>query len=402
VFGRRQREGKFERLEGRLAAAQRRIAELERELETRAGLDALTGLLNLRGFGQRLDVEVERSRRHGNALSVAVLDIDGFRALNARHGRKTGDEVLTAVGRILNDSTRAADIACHASADEFSVMLPETDGAGAMKTFERIMLELESTDIEAVRSVSASVGIAVHKRGQTSDELMAEAGKALDRARAAGGSRTELIAAESEQAHGDRDETDRDVVVGLAGALLERDRYTGEHSESVVNLAARVAKGLALDDQEVQKVRAAAMLHDIGKVAIPDEVLNKPGKLDEREWRIMREHPVIGERILRAIPGLGGVARIVRHEHERWDGSGYPDRLKGDEIPIGSRIILACDAYHAMTSDRPYRKAMSHGEAIRELAAGADTQFDPEVTQALIGCLYGQRQGGTAAPASAA
>jgi HD-GYP domain-containing protein (c-di-GMP phosphodiesterase class II) len=143
-------------------------------------------------------------------------------------------------------------------------------------------------------------------------------------------------------------------------------------------------------------VHAAALLHDIGKVAVSDVILQKPAPLDESEWALMREHPVIGERILRAVPGLGTVARIVRHEHERWDGSGYPDGLAGEAIPVGARIILACDAYHAMTSDRPYRKAMPHAEAIRELGRGAGTQFDPQVTEVLIGCLYSQRQMGAA------
>ncbi|MDX6643944.1 MAG: hypothetical protein QOD76_1906, partial [Solirubrobacteraceae bacterium] len=134
--------------------------------------------------------------------------------------------------------------------------------------------------------------------------------------------------------------------------------------------------------------------HDVGKVGIPDEVLQKTGPLDENQWAMMREHPLIGERILRVIPGMGGVARIVRHEHERWDGKGYPDKLVGEEIPIGSRIILGCDAYHAMTTDRPYRKAMSHAEAVDQLLDGAGSQFDPDVTEALIGYLYGARQAG--------
>jgi diguanylate cyclase (GGDEF)-like protein/putative nucleotidyltransferase with HDIG domain len=391
VFGRQQRE---EELERRLSEARGRIAELERELEARAGVDPLTGLLNLNAFGQRLDIEVERSRRHGRALAVAIVDIDGFRGLNARYGRDTGDRMLATVGRVLDGSTRTADIVCRASADEYGVLLPETDGPAALHTFERIMLELEATQIGPIRCVSASVGISQYERGRTAEQLMAEAGSALDRARAAGGGRADLAAAaRAEQKDAD---PHSDVVTGLAGALLERDRYTGVHSELVVELAARVARGLGLDETEVARVRAGALLHDIGKVAIPDDVLNKAGALDEDEWAVMREHPLIGERILRAIPGLGGVARIVRHEHERWDGGGYPDGLKGDAIPIGSRIILACDAYQAMTSDRPYREAMSHGEAMRELGAGAGSQFDPEVTQVLIGCLYSQRQLGKA------
>ena len=123
-------------------------------------------------------------------------------------------------------------------------------------------------------------------------------------------------------------------------------------------------------------------------------MLHKPGPLDDAEWELMREHPAIGERILRAIPGMGPIARIVRHEHERFDGKGYPDGIAGDAIPIGARIILACDAYHAMTSDRPYRKGMSHADAVGELAEHAGTQFDPRVTEVLIGALYGRRQSG--------
>jgi HD-GYP domain-containing protein (c-di-GMP phosphodiesterase class II) len=159
-------------------------------------------------------------------------------------------------------------------------------------------------------------------------------------------------------------------------------------------MAKSVARALGLDQGEVERVGAAALLHDIGKVAIPDHILNKPDKLDDEEWKLMREHPVIGERILRAIPGMGGVARIVRHEHERFDGGGYPDGLVGDAIPIGSRIILACDTYHAMTSDRPYRKRMEHHEAIAELARCAGTQFDPRVTEVLIGYLFSLQQAG--------
>jgi HD-GYP domain-containing protein (c-di-GMP phosphodiesterase class II) len=131
-------------------------------------------------------------------------------------------------------------------------------------------------------------------------------------------------------------------------------------------------------------------------VGVPDAILNKPGPLDDDEWVIMRQHPVIGERILRAIPGMGSIARIVRHEHERWDGGGYPDGLEGQAIPVGARIILACDAYHAMTSNRPYRQAMPHTDAMSELGKNAGSQFDPDVVQALVGYLYGRRQSGLA------
>ena len=380
-------------LEQELASARKRISDLERELEVRAVRDPVTELLAFPAFERRLDEEVERSRRHGRALAVAMVDVDGFRTLNARNGRHVGDDVLKRVAHILENFTRATDVTTRASADEFVVMLPETSAEDAKICFERILLELEAATVGSVESIAASIGITEYAKTMSSEELVACAGEVLDRARAAGGGRIEVRGA-GPDATGSEESSHQDAIAGLAEALLERDRYTGEHSESVVELVSSVARGLGLDDAETEKVRHAALLHDIGKVAIPDEILHKDGPLNDEEWEVMRQHPAIGERILRAIPGLGGVARIVRHEHERFDGGGYPDGLSGNEIPIGSRIILACDAYHAMTSDRPYRKAMPHSEAIRELAASAGTQFDPEVTEQLIGCLYGQAQQG--------
>jgi len=152
-------------------------------------------------------------------------------------------------------------------------------------------------------------------------------------------------------------------------------------------MAKTVAGALGLDEVEIERIGHAALLHDIGKVGMPDRVLHKPGPLAGEEWDVMREHPVVGERILRSIPGMGCVANIVRHEHERFDGTGYPDRLAGEEIPLGSRIILACDAYHAMTSDRPYRAAMAHDHAVAELVRCAGSQFDPRIVSALVGLL---------------
>ncbi len=159
-------------------------------------------------------------------------------------------------------------------------------------------------------------------------------------------------------------------------------------------MSGAVARNLGCPPTEVEQIKSAALLHDIGKVAIPDEILHKPGPLTPDEWVLMKQHSVVGERIVRVLPGLGTVARIVRHEHERWDGLGYPDGLAGEEIPLGSRIIIAADAYSAITTERPYRAARSHADAVEELSRCAGTQFDPQVTGALIGHLYGVRQSG--------
>jgi putative nucleotidyltransferase with HDIG domain len=293
---------------------------------------------------------------------------------------------------VIRERTRANDLACRTGGDEFAILLPETPAQSAVLAMQRLLRVLEDLAVGEVREISASIGIASFHDSDSAGGLMAAARSALEQARASGGGQISVY----RRSEGEEivDSGHGEVIAALATALQERDRYTGDHSESVVEMAGRVAESLGLDPDEVGRVRTAALLHDIGKVGVPDEVLHKPGPLDEREWEIMREHPLIGERILRAIPGMGRVAKMVRHEHERWDGAGYPDGISGDRIPIGSRIILACDAYHAMTTDRPYRQAMDHPTAIAELSAHAGSQFDPEVVQALIGYLYGRRQSG--------
>jgi diguanylate cyclase (GGDEF)-like protein len=179
----------------------------------------------------------------------------------------------------------------------------------------------------------------------------------------------------------------RASLVALGTALEARDGYTGGHGEETLTLVRRVSERLGLSDAAVAEIEAVALLHDVGKIGMPDSILRKPGALDEHETRLMREHPLIGERILRQVPGLDRVARAVRHEHERWDGAGYPDGLAGEAIPLASRVTLVCDAYHAMTSDRPYRRALTHAEAAAELRRCAGTQFDPAVVTALLAAL---------------
>jgi diguanylate cyclase (GGDEF)-like protein len=379
-----------------LAAARQRIAELEGRLSQLEHRDPLTGnLLSLRAFRTQLELDVARADRYGRPLSIALLDVDRFRQLNLEQGYAAGDAVLAGLGHLIAEETRMNDLACRMGGDEFAILFGETDAVEALAAVERILVKLEELEVGTVRGVPVSVGIAGLQPGQRPEALLAAAGAALEQARGAGGSQAAVHAGgQSQEIAG---VAQGNVIAALASALEERDRYTGEHSESVVDLTARVGDALAIGADEIEQIRTAALLHDIGKVGVPDEILHKPGKLDEREWEIMRQHPVIGERILRAIPGFGAVARMVRHEHERWDGSGYPDGLVGTAIPAGSRIILACDAYHAMTSDRPYRKAMPHTDAMTELTANAGSQFDPDVVQALVGYLYGRRQAGLAA-----
>jgi diguanylate cyclase (GGDEF)-like protein len=393
VFGSRERDN----LAAELAVAQGRIAELEADLARLGSRDQVSGgLLTLRAFRAQLELDVRRAHRHRRPLCVAVIDIDRFRYFNLKHGFGAGDQVIGGVGAAIARRTRSHDLSCRLGGDEFALIFPETTALGALDAVKRILVELEELEVGGVRGHTASAGVAELGPEQSAEALLAAAGSALERARAAGGGQAQVCSAPSDDgqqaspAHGE-------VIAALASTLGERDRYTGDHSESVVDLATRIGSALALDAERIGRLRTAALLHDIGKVGVPDEILHKPGPLTEAEWEIMRQHPVIGERIIRAIPGLGSIARIVRAEHERWDGSGYPDGLVGSQIPVESRVILACDAYHAMTSDRPYRAAMEHGEAFSELTENAGSQFDPQVVEALVGYLYGRRQSGLAA-----
>jgi diguanylate cyclase (GGDEF)-like protein len=367
-----------------LADARARLAGLEAQLADRARVDCCTGLLTLEAFSGDAEAVLAHAARSEQPASLALVDIDGFRSLNARRGPAAGDAALLAVAQRLRGLTRASDVIGRTGADELAVLMPGTRLDGARTCCERLIADLDGADIPRAGFITVSAGVATHRFGTTIERLLATAARGLDRARADGGAGAAARPAESgvnpfrAQAH---------VIEALATALVERDRYTGEHSAFVVDMARTVAAGMGLDEVEVERIGHAALLHDIGKVGMPDRVLHKPGPLAGEEWDVMREHPVIGERILRSIPGMGCVAHIVRHEHERFDGAGYPDGLAGEEIPLGSRIILACDAYHAMTSDRPYRAGLGHEHAVAELVRCSGSQFDPRIVAALVSHL---------------
>ncbi|MGH2969703.1 MAG: HD domain-containing phosphohydrolase, partial [Solirubrobacteraceae bacterium] len=236
---------------------------------------------------------------------------------------------------------------------------------------------------------ACSLGVAQWYEPLDAESLLEHADRALMLAKRTGKGRVAVANADVERElallHADRGSPA--AVQALAAAIEERDSYTREHSDQVVHLARGVAMILGLPTSKVERIAHAALLHDVGKLGVPNEILHKRGPLTDDEWAVMAEHPVAGERILLRIPELASIAPIVRHEHEHWDGTGYPDRLKGRNIPIGSRIILACDAYEAMITPRPYRPAMSRRAAVAELRAGTGVIYDPEVIEALLDLL---------------
>lgn len=373
-------------LQGRLEAACRQIAALQAQLQAQSGRDQLTGLLELTPWMSSLNNEIARAGRYGRPVAVIRIDVDNFEAINVQHGRTVGDRVLVAVAGAIGTQIRAQDIACRVAGDQFAVLLPETDAAGASVCAERVLGTLERLTADGVGGLRASAGVAAFERGQNGERLLAAAGAALRQAQEDGGGRAALSSAA-----GAAEYVRGDGALALMAALSERDAWTAAHSRAVGNVAATLAQKFGLSS-EADTIRTAALLHDVGKMAVPDVVLNKPSALDEAEWALMREVPLAGERILRSVPGMGAAARVVRHVHERYDGSGHPDGLAGDQIPLGSRLIAACDAYHAMTSPRPWRPALSHEEAVHELLDGSGTQFDPEVIEVLVSHVNGLRQ----------
>ena len=381
------------RLIHELEAARTRIAELESALQRRIH-DGMTAVLRIEVFREQLAEGLRHTRRGAREGALIVLQVDRLAEVHREHGFAGGNALLAAVVAAIRTGTRAGDPIGRIGHDRFAVLLREADEPGARACIARLLGDIAMLAVGRVQGVCASAGVALFGPGDDDAVLVFErADRALQAALDGGGGRAVIAAGDGDQTGVSAELHRRDAVEALAVALLERDRYTGEHSESVVEMAAAVAGGLGLSPAQIEDVRAAALLHDIGKVGIPDAILNKPGPLTPDERTVMAEHPVIGERILRSIGGFAAVADIVRHEHESFDGSGYPDGLVGDAIPIGSRIILACDAYHAMTSDRPYRARMTHADAFRELTRCAGRQFDPQVTAALVAHFYHERAG---------
>ena len=348
--------------------------------------DPLTQLGNHRHFHDRLERELADSQAQGYPLSLCLVDIDDFKRINDRHGHPAGDKVLAQLATNLRQGGEAFRL----GGDEFAILLPGRDEEGARIAANSIIERISSADIQPAGAVAVSAGIATAPLDDVGrDELVRRADSALYWAKEYGKNQTRVYRpdvveiAELKRLAAGPDRAARfRAAASLAKAVDARDAYTGSHSERVADLAARIATRLGVDREQVELTRLAASLHDLGKLAIPEEILRKPGPLSETERLVLERHPQIGYRMLESL-GVDPVADWVLHHHERWDGTGYPDALGGDEIPLGARIIFAADAYDAMTSDRVYRGRLSDDEAIAELARCSGTQFDPEVVGAL-------------------
>src|SRR3954451_21026022 len=325
-----------------------------------ADTDLLTGLGNRR----RLAADLEVALREDRTLVLALFDLDGFKHYNDTFGHPAGDALLARLGRRLDTLLEGRGHAYRMGGDEFCVVV-RAGGAEHHKVVRACSLVLRERGDGF--EIGASHGAVV---------LPEEAGDVHEALRLA----DQRMYALKHRTRTSAGRQSRDVLVR---ALVERDPALAAHAQGVAALAERLARAMGLAADEVEHVRQPAELHDVGKVAIPDGILDKPGPLDDDEWAFVRRHTLIGERIVRAAPALTRAAALVRHTHERWDGTGYPDGLAGEEIPIGSRIVPVSDAFDAMTTVRSYAPALTAGAALIELRACAGTQFDPGVVGAL-------------------
>jgi diguanylate cyclase (GGDEF)-like protein/putative nucleotidyltransferase with HDIG domain len=382
----------------RHGAAERKSQEAEvAHLARLVITDALTGVHNHRAFHEDLTHEMERVGRTGEPLALVMVDLDGLKAVNDSQGHLAGDAHLQALAGALTSTGRACDGVYRIGGDEFAVLLPASGAWAAFRFAQRLRATLEG---HADRTVRASAGVAETTTRRPKDDLIHEADLALMTAKH---SHQEAVLytpdMEPEQAPSDRSEAEhhtRTLASALALAVDAKDTYTQSHSQTVAALCALIATELGFDPVHAAHTRLAGLLHDVGKIGIPDAILQKPSALTPAEYERMKTHTVVGEEIVRAAE-MPTEALWVRHHHERIDGAGYPDGLAGSEIPIESRIIHVVDAYEAMTSNRPYREAPGEAFALEELRRGENTQFDADVVDALIRVI-GRRQRSEFAP----
>ena len=396
-----------------------RLEEAVARLEELATTDALTGLKNHRAFQDRFKTEYDRARRYDTPLSVVMLDVDKFKQYNDTYGHPAGDAILKQVARILQDTSRSSDVVARYGGEEFAIVMPGADMEQANIVAERFRLMVEAA-VWPKRAVTVSIGAAtLLPDTRHADSLLADADIALYRSKHRGRNCVthandpvevesldreatgwyddllqKLLAAQAETL-GSATEQVRETlslaydatIVSWSRILDLKDKETEGHSQRVTDLTMRLSRSLNLNEQEVMFARWGALLHDIGKMAVPDAILHKPGPLSDEEWTIMRQHTTIAYEMLQPIDFLGPAIDIPYCHHERWDGTGYPRGLKGDEIPLMARLFAVIDVYDALTSDRPYRKAWPVEKVRAHLLEQAGTHFDPRSVEAFLNML---------------
>jgi len=366
-------------------------SRLYAKAEQRARVDELTGLFNRRHFDENVKLEIDRHTRYRSTMSLIFLDLDFFKAYNDLQGHTAGDKVLETIGRIISGALRTTDLAFRYGGDEFAIILPQSASSDALIVAERVRSRIAGEMSRRGIKITASLGLASWPSdGVSPDELVNAADRALYYAKETGGNRTSVASKmlpSLEESEATRTTTEREVlstIHALAATIEARDPYTYGHSRKVSSYAVALAEAINLTSEKVTIISTAALLHDIGKVGIPDEVLNKAGKLEPEAWKLIQSHPTLSTTIVGHVASLVASLPAILHHHERWDGLGYPNGLKGDEIPVEARILAIADAFDAMTSSRSYRNKLSYKKVLQEFKRCSGTQFDPALVEAFL------------------
>lgn len=357
-----------------------------------ADVDSVTGLFNHRAMQQRLAQIFEQASIQHTSFSIIMMDLNNFKRFNDTYGHPVGDEILRCVARVLRTESRSSDILGRYGGDEFIIILPNTDTPTAINVAKRLR---DSMDREGFRlrgdqrviPVTLSFGLATYPVDSTNrHELLAIADANLYAAKQSEGS----IRSSTDNQRTNRElrtETTFEVLDAMVMAVDNKDRYTRRHSEDVTEYSLCLGEELGLPPETLNTIRIGCLLHDVGKIGVSDDILQKPGRLTAEEHENMKRHPRLGALIVGALPGMEPIVDIVRSHHERWDGRGYPDALQGEAIPFLGRLVAISDAFSAMTTDRPYRKGMGWTEALEEIRRNSGTQFDPRLATAFIAAI---------------
>ena len=373
-----------------IADLKERITELEEargHLTALAEQDALTGLFNHRVFHRCLREEAEDAVRRGLPLTIALIDLNNFKFFNDAYGHLAGDDVLRQVAAALQTGCRPGDTLARFGGDEFALLLPGAGQDEAGRLARRLQSSLDvlayypaGHDVAIPLQLSVGAAVFPEERASCLDAL-ALADARLYQAKTGGSDNDQVQRLRTDfSQHLDG----FSMLDALVAAVDNKDRYTGRHSEDVMTFSLQIVEALKMDADTQHTVAVAALLHDLGKIGVPDAILRKPGHLTEEEYAAVRLHPVMGAIIVEAVPGFEETLDAVRFHHERWDGGGYPEGRRGEETPLIARVMAVADSFSAMTTDRPYRKGMTEDKALVEIMRGAGTQFDPQIAQLFV------------------
>jgi diguanylate cyclase (GGDEF)-like protein len=363
-----------------------------------ANLDGLTGICSHRLLQEALETETARANRYGRPVAIIMFDVDDFKSANEEFGHNGGDDFLRWFAQLLEGSVRNVDIVARYGGDEFVAVLPETKAESAMIVAERIRAEVERASKERMATglagCSVSAGVSqLSPEVKSRHALLLAADVALYHAKLDGRNRVSEYSTDMHKAY--RTDSSRlksllaadddfGAIEALSAAVDAKDHCTRGHSDAVMAYSVALGKMLGMSPDELDTLKASALLHDIGKIGMPDAILKKQGALEDHEWEVVEGHPGVGSQILEKVQKLTGLVPGVKHHHERYDGMGYPQGLSGSSIPLFARIIALADAFDAMISDRSYRRAMEVRHALEEIERCSGTQFDPELVPLFI------------------